>query len=434
MLRYFYLVIENLLSTGILAALLWAAPVKDGNRKAFWACIAGTAAALVLAVLRRTTGFINRGFVNTWTLSCAVLLGIAYILLLWHLSRGRASSALADRRLRLPQTDGSGPRGRVQRLTAVYAYVRALLLAALLFYALPTIFLYPAEFALPGESIVSTDFLFKLIGFAAGLAVVAVTALALYKAGRNIPALPLGILLTAALVVNMGNQAVVVIQFLMARRIILPAGVLFRLIIAGVNHSILFVYALMALGLAAAVTLFASGLRAPVTGRNPAERRKHRAAQRTERRLSLTVTAGFVVSVLALTAVKAYTRQEVVLSPAEPMTITGGEITIPVTQIEDGRLHRFAYTASDGTEVRFIVIKKNEVAYGVGLDACDICGATGYYERKDEVICRLCDVVMNISTIGFKGGCNPVPLAYTLRSGAMVIETARLEDEKNRFK
>jgi uncharacterized membrane protein len=96
-------------------------------------------------------------------------------------------------------------------------------------------------------------------------------------------------------------------------------------------------------------------------------------------------------------------------------------------------LHRFIYPASNGTEVRFIVIKKNEIAFGVGLDACDICGPTGYYERNDEVICKLCDVVMNKSTIGFKGGCNPVPLAYAIKDGGMAIETQNLENEKKRF-
>jgi uncharacterized membrane protein len=146
------------------------------------------------------------------------------------------------------------------------------------------------------------------------------------------------------------------------------------------------------------------------------------------------VAAGLAFSVFALTALKWYTARGVELSPAEPMTLAGEEILIPITQVEDGHLHRFVYTASDNTEVRFIVIKKNDAAYGVGLDACDICGPTGYYERKNEVICRLCDVVMNKSTIGFKGGCNPVPLAYTLRSGSMVIETINLENEKTRFK
>jgi uncharacterized membrane protein len=84
--------------------------------------------------------------------------------------------------------------------------------------------------------------------------------------------------------------------------------------------------------------------------------------------------------------------------------------------------------------VRFIVILKKAASYGVGLDACDICGPTGYYERDDEVICKLCDVVMNKATIGFKGGCNPVPLAYTLVDGRLVIRTEDLEREKGRFK
>jgi uncharacterized membrane protein len=102
--------------------------------------------------------------------------------------------------------------------------------------------------------------------------------------------------------------------------------------------------------------------------------------------------------------------------------------------IEDGRLHRFAWTASDGTEVRFIVIKKSPASYGVGLDACDICGNTGYYERRDGVVCRLCDVVMNTSTIGFKGGCNPVPLVYAVREGNMVVTLGDLEREAGRFR
>jgi uncharacterized membrane protein len=168
--------------------------------------------------------------------------------------------------------------------------------------------------------------------------------------------------------------------------------------------------------------------------KNPAERRKIKAALRTNRRWCGVVAAGFCLSVFSVTFVKAYIERGVELSPAEPMTISGGEILIPIERIEDGHLHRFNYAAADNIEMRFIVIKKNAIAYGVGLDACDICGPTGYYERKGEVICRLCDVVMNISTIGFKGGCNPVPLAYTLLSGDMVINTEDLEAERNRFK
>ena len=45
--------------------------------------------------------------------------------------------------------------------------------------------------------------------------------------------------------------------------------------------------------------------------------------------------------------------------------------------------------------MRFLVVKKPAGnAYGLGLDACEICGIAGYYERGDEdVVCRRCDVV-----------------------------------------
>jgi uncharacterized membrane protein len=419
MLRYLIQVVENLTVTGILTALLWAVLVKEGEgrrkRFAVWGCAAGAVTALVIAVLRRTTALINRGFFNTWTLSFAILLGILYILFLWGFPR------------KLSQK-------RPLQVETFSACVNALLLGSLLLYSLPTIFLYPTEFVLPGESIFSTDFLFCLIGFVAGLAIVTLGALAVYSTARAMPLKPVKALLSAALVITMCGQAVIIVQFLLARRIVPMVRWLFALIIAGVNNSALFTYALMGVSFLASLALFIRGFRENITGNNPAERRKLRAARRTSRRWCLTVAAVFAVSILAMTVFKGYTEREVVLSPAEPMTIEGGEILIPLAQIEDGHLHRFAFNTQDGTEVRFIVIKKNAVAYGVGLDACDICGATGYYERKDEVICRLCDVVMNISTIGFKGGCNPVPLAYGLRSGSMVIEIENLENERNRFK
>jgi uncharacterized membrane protein len=428
MLRYFIQVIENLLATGMLLALLWAAPDAGGGtgrkRRALWGCAAGMGAALVIAILRRTTALISRGFFNLWVLSFAVVFTVFYILLLWG----------TVRKAPFLQKRPSGSR----MAEAVSGYVNgcanAALMGVLLLYALPAIFLYPTEFALAGESIFSTDFLFKFIGFSGGLLVVILTALALYKTGKAAPPRLVKILLTIVLLVNVCNQIVVIVQFLLARRIIPMIRWVFRIIVAAVNNNIVFLYILMGISFLLPLILLFTGLRQPVSGRNPAERRKIRATRRINRRWRITVAAGFAVSVLALTVIKDYTNRGVILSPAEPMLLAGEEILIPITQVEDGHLHRFVYTASDNTEVRFIVIKKNAASYGVGLDACDICGPTGYYERKNEVICRLCDVVMNISTIGFKGGCNPVPLAYTLRSGSMVIETKNLENEKTRFK
>jgi uncharacterized membrane protein len=236
----------------------------------------------------------------------------------------------------------------------------------------------------------------------------------------------------------MVNQLSAIFQFLLARRIIPMIRPLFRIIAVLINNNTVFLFIIIGLIFLFPLFLFIKNLRFPqvhdTVKLNPAEGRKIRAGMRNNKRWSIVVIMALVFSVFLLTSLKSWNERGVTLSPAEPMTIMINEIIIPIEQVQDGHLHRFAWNASDGTEVRFIVIKKSAVAYGVGLDACDICGATGYYERKSEVICRLCDVVMNKSTIGFKGGCNPVPLAYSLRGGNMVVLTEDLENEKVRFK
>ena len=128
-------------------------------------------------------------------------------------------------------------------------------------------------------------------------------------------------------------------------------------------------------------------------------------------------------------------NQEVELSPTEECELRDGACYIPFEQVDDGSLHRFAYTTDSGTAVRFIIIKKpNSQAYGIGLDACDICGETGYYEKNGQVVCNLCDVVMNINTIGFKGGCNPIVIPYDIHDGNIVVPVDGLVEYESEFK
>jgi uncharacterized membrane protein len=284
-----------------------------------------------------------------------------------------------------------------------------------------------------GESIFSTDFLFKSIGYSGGILIVSLAALALFRMRGNVPAALLRVVLTASLAVNVADQFSSVVQFLLARRIIPMSSGLFEFVKISVNYGDYFLFLIMALALPAPLFLWIANLRPQGHCENPAQYRKARSIARSVRRYSALFLVCCALSAVCLTVARSYDEREVILSPAEPMTIDGDRILIPVDDIGDGHLHRFAYTSSEGTEVRFIVIKKNESAWGVGLDACDICGATGYYERKDEVICKLCDVVMNKSTIGFKGGCNPVPLAYSVSEGNMVVSIRDLEDEQKRF-
>jgi uncharacterized membrane protein len=419
MLKYLIQVTQNGLSGAMLLALLFIVGAKNAadRKRLALGSLAGTLAALILTVLKSATRLVKREQVSIVVLSAAIVTGILFIILLW----GKKSRL--------------GGEARGSRFwAALWNWIGPVLAALLIFYALPTILLYPTEFLLPEQSAFSTDFLFKSLGFLTGMLVVWLSALALYQTGKDLSPRISGILLSGGLGINMVNQISTILQFLVARRIIRAPRWMFALIVGTINYNAVFLYAIMALSLILPILLFMQSLRPALSYRNPAELRKIRAGKRGQRRWCAALAAGYVFSLVTVTAVKAWTERGVVLAPAEAMTMEGTRIIIPLDKVEDGHLHRYNYTAAESIEMRFIVIRKNETAYGVGLDACDICGPTGYYERKDEVICRLCDVVMNKSTIGLKGGCNPVPLAYTLRSGNMVIETADLEKERGRFR
>lgn len=415
MLKYLIQVVQNSLTTGIILAMLFTLVQAGGGKKQarwlFWGFIAGIASALTLAVLKSTTVLINREYFNIGILAVAILAEIFFFALSWGVLQKRAPE-LHER---------------------IWGIAYAVLAASLLLYCLPDIFLYPAEFVMTGESMFGTDLLFKTIGYLGGLLIVGLSGFALYQAGTGLPFKLVRLLLTAGLAVNMVNQAAAIVQLLLARRIIAMSKWLFALIKPVINYNEYFLYAVMAITILLPFVLWITSLHPREAFANPAQHRKIRAASRRQRRWCAVVAAGYIMAVLCLTVVKVYDERAVVLSPAEPMNVVGSEIVIPLENINDGHLHRFVYTASDGTGVRFIVIKKSAAAFGVGLDACDICGQTGYYERKNEVICKLCDVVMNKSTIGFRGGCNPVPLSYTLGGGNMVIQVQDLENEKKRF-
>lgn len=122
------------------------------------------------------------------------------------------------------------------------------------------------------------------------------------------------------------------------------------------------------------------------------------------------------------------------LSPPEQYTMVNKVATIPFEQVSDGHLHRFEYKAADGTVMRFIVIRKHGGAFGLGLDACDICGPTGYYEKDGKIICMRCNVALNVATIGFRGGCNPIPFPFKVHNSVISIQAQDLDALSSHFK
>lgn len=157
---------------------------------------------------------------------------------------------------------------------------------------------------------------------------------------------------------------------------------------------------------------------------NDAERRLLEAQNRRQRRWMIATASLSLAVILALTADFIYARVNAAPPQARPVEAVNNRIRIPVAEVQDGTLHLFTLTAS-GQPIRFLVIKKPN-GYGTALDACLICGAEGYRQDGQNVICRHCASAIYIPSIGQKGGCNPIGFPSEVQGDDVVIDVSSL--------
>jgi uncharacterized membrane protein len=302
------------------------------------------------------------------------------------------------------------------------------LTALVLFAALPAAFLQFTSFLVPGQPAFSTETLLRVVGFILGAATLALSAFALAKAGESLSRRFVLLLLTVGTLVYAFWQAVTIIQVMFSRRLITLSHDVFMALVWAVNHQGVVLFTLTTLGTAVVIVCLKINAHPPISpDANAAQTRLAKARALRKIRFAWVGLAGIAAIILAATLgawLNEYTPE---LSEPEPFTISNNQAIIPLEAVNDGHMHRFAYTTASGVEVRFIVVMRNGVSYGVGLDACEICGSTGYYERDGNIICRLCDVIMNIATIGFRGGCNPIPLDHQISDGQLSVDLDDLE-------
>jgi uncharacterized membrane protein len=233
------------------------------------------------------------------------------------------------------------------------------------------------------------------------------------------------------------NQLFTVVQILFARGVFPLTPLAMKILIPIINNMDKYLYVLLSATLLWTVMILWNFVKKKevMNGEwNAAVQRKFKARRRNSKRWMASIASMMVVIPVLLGVEAVFANRTIELSPAEPVTPDADhQIVIPSTEVNDHNLHRYGYTAADGTLVRFIIIRKSETMYGVGFDACKICGSSGYYQKNGKIICRKCDVVMNIPTIGFEGGCNPIPLAYRMDKGNLVIASSDLEKETDTF-
>ena len=402
---------------------------KKARSVAVWAGIGlGMVSSLVLTIINvEAPKSVNRQTVGLFTLPIAIVLAVLFLALI----------AVRSRRVRslLPGDADDEARAASSMETAVSGdtlvrIVGALYIAAALFRAVPTAMNQAVMMLSGGVEIYSTPVVLALVGYVLAWVLVCFVAWVSYRlCSWNNRVWPAAFILIALL----ANHSLMVVRILKAKRWISTSKETWAVMSWFINNEAVFTIA-AALALCAVVVLTWLASRSiPTVGTNPAEGRLGRARSRLYKSMAGTAALGYLCGALLITVGVAYGSQEIELSPPESFSVVDDQVSVNLADISDGHLHRFEYTTSGGVKVRFIVIQKSGSSFGVGLDACDICGPTGYYEKDGKVICKLCEVAMNIATIGFKGGCNPIPIEYKVSNGTLTVPISALEASASIF-
>lgn len=157
---------------------------------------------------------------------------------------------------------------------------------------------------------------------------------------------------------------------------------------------------------------------------NEAEQRLQFAQNRRQRRWMLAAASACIVVILLLTADFIYARANAAPPSARALTAAGNEVRVPLAEVQDSNLHLFTVNAG-GQLLRFLIIKKPG-GYGTALDACRICGADGYRQDGQNVICRHCASAIYVPTIGEAGGCNPIGVPSRVDGPDLVLDLSAL--------
>ena len=339
-----------------------------------------------------------------------------------------------------------GKPGLVKASEIIISTVTALLIASYLYCAMPNVYVYPFKFDTGGNGVLSTDYLFRLEGYLAGIIVCLVSAVSAYKlisvamikGSKKLSVISFFLLNTMLAVYNFAK-----LMLVLTPRKIVDSVELFNFASISNNLAHWYTFAAFTILAVIGIVIWVRSYTSKEPYSTNAQHRKQRSVWRTGKRYSVTLFCCFVVAVLCATWFVELNKEVIREAPTEEPVITQNadgtdkELRVPLETVSDGHLHRFGYTTPEGYPTRFIVVLKQENTgnYGIGLDACEICGEAGYYENKDgQVVCKKCGVVMNKTTIGMKGGCNPIIIDYDIADGEIIIPAQEMVKNQAHFK
>ncbi len=423
MLRLFVAVLPGLLPLALLTmglnSSLSVGEGKDKPISARWRLYGlslGTVAALIFAILRASVVINQRNFINMPALCIAVPIDIAAIVVV--VCSHKTVENWRERPILIHISNAIG----------------AVCLALTVFYALPDVILQLTIFVDSSTPPFTSDMLLRALGFVLGVIVAICLSLMVRSLRVTSNAISFKIAIVLSMIILLVQHVTSLLQIMQGSILLYIDDFSFSVLVWLINNAHMMIIAQICVFLIPAAASVIIGFKTETVGENTAQMRVKRAFKRKSRKSALAAFLAAVTVILTLTFGVSLMNVKPTLTPPEPYELHDGIATINFVQISDGHLHRFQYKAKDGTIMRFIIIKKNGGAYGVGLDACENCGDAGYYEKDGKIICRKCDVAINLATIGFKGGCNPIPFPYKASHGKITIHTADLDALSSHFK
>ena len=128
-----------------------------------------------------------------------------------------------------------------------------------------------------------------------------------------------------------------------------------------------------------------------------------------------------VIGVLALSAMIVFLSATQRVAAAKP----AAEVVYPVKTFQNGDARFYSYPSSNGITIKYFVMKSSDGVIRAAFNACDVCWreGKGYTQKGDFMICNNCGRRFSSVRINeVQGGCNPAPLARTIRGDSVILQ------------
>ena len=204
------------------------------------------------------------------------------------------------------------------------------------------ILIVPVTTVTNDEVIVSIETAIKILGAVVGLLFAWMGSIFVYRSARSLRSKRLYVVFAIQTAALLFQQIVYIVQILMARNI-LPLQKLINVMGPLIDHQSQFVFIVFAVAFAVPFALFLQKRPARKDNENPAQYRKVIASDIHKKRWGKAMVVYLVAMILISSVGNMYAHKKEELVPAVNVTAVNNVVSIPLSKVNDGHLHRFAY-------------------------------------------------------------------------------------------